>query len=423
MPHVTAAVLTVAQVLAAIGAMLATLLFARIMGPQDYGTAMSVISALLLISLLLSLNMEGTAMRFVLQGDADQKSGFANHSRVIVLALSGFSACLVLPIGLLFLKVDALSLITGGLIAMLLALSRLTARIGAALDHARAASLPRMLSRPIVFAVSAVAFVSLGLRPTPLAIVALFLLATALALLVQTLLLRPAFRRVTRPQQTITARLWISTGLKLTPSLLFLELFRDVVLTSASFTLTRPELGILAAALSLIALPGFVLVACDIAFSPKISKAIAADDHIGRDAVLRIAAMTRIAGTVACALPLALGRDLISELLGPQFHATGSIVLILLAIPLTRMLLGNPVLLLSVTGFNASVFYICGTGAALTVISIAVASTTFGIVGASVSASVGFCAVQLSLWRYCLVRTGINPSGRWLNSPLRSATH
>lgn len=403
--------LAIAQVVAALGALAATLVFARILGPEGFGQAMAAISILLLVSLLLSLNIESVAPRFLLQGKAQDRAGYLRQSRVLVLWGSAAWAFAVLALALITNRFEGIEIALAILVPMLAALSRLTAKQGASLQKIRAATLPRLLIRPIVFSAAALACLALDIALTPIAIVSLFLFAASLTLIIQLVLLRRTFQNLAGPYSIANSSIWIRQGAMLAPSVLFLEMFRDLVLAAAAIGLSKPDLGVLAAALSLIALPGFVLIAAEIAFTPKIARAIATNNLPERDTLLRLSALARISGVLVCSAILLTFRFEIASLLGADYFAAASLLPILLLIPLSRMLVGNPVMLLGVTGKAAGVFKYAGTGAVLTFVTIALFAGTRSIVDVAMSVSLCYALMQGALALQCFRRTGINPTG------------
>lgn len=400
------------QVIAALGSSAAMLVFARFMGPETFGEAMFWVSALLIASVFLSLNIEGAAMRFMLQGSQQDRAGYLLAGRRII----GAMWCLILGIGLISVCIlgnpfQTIPPLIVCLIPPVLALNRLTARQGASLQKIKSATLPRLLSRPLVFSIAAGAFWISDLAPSVHDILALLLLSAAAALLIQTLLLRTTFGALQAHGRTRYRPEWVRSGLLLLPSLIFLEFFRDLILTSAATGLQDQEIGILAAALSLIALPGFALIAAEVVFSPKISRAYAANDPHRRDTLIKIAAITRIAGFGTCTLALLLVSDPVITFLGPKFSEALDLLYILLIIPLSRALCGNPVLILTLAGENKTVFKITLI-ALLGMTSLIIATSQFfGLISVGLIAAIGYAVLQISLRSAAIARTGIDPSG------------
>lgn len=404
---VLAALLAAAQIFAALGSTCATLIFARLMGAEAFGQAMLLIALTGLLSLAVSLNIEGGAMRFMLQGTRPDRAAYRDTSRWLVLGLGGVIGAAVGLLALLQGFGPTTALATA-LLPGMTALCRLTARLGAALNAVRAATLPRLLSRPLLLGAAACLFWQSGATPTPADLIALVLFAAAFAVTVQGKLLNRHFRHM-GPAGTRMQRSWLSTGLAVMPSLLFLELYRDLILTSAALGLDAGSLGALAAALSLTALPGFALVATEVVYAPRIAKAVAASDSVRRAYWLRLAAVTRFSGTLSLSLFLMVLARPIAGFLGPDFDAATPLVPILLLIPMSRMIAGNPVLLLTLSGHSREVMVICGFGAVVTAGTILLVGHSAFVV--ALVAAVGFALVQLALTVRCLLVTGIDPTG------------
>ncbi|MEM8787001.1 MAG: hypothetical protein AAGE76_01960 [Pseudomonadota bacterium] len=400
-----AMVLMGTQVGAAGAGALATLALAALLPSADFGRAMEAISAAMLLSILFSLNLDACAMRVLTQGDAAARARFSGAAtRVIWLG-----AVLALPVVVIRAGAPVAAVITA--LALSLALVRLGARQGTALGRPLGTVIPRLMSRPLGLG-GAVLVLWSGVGASWWLPALTLALATGLAAMVQARSLRPV-----RPPASggWPASHWLRNAACLVPGLLFLEFFRDMAIVSAGLALDDAALGRFALALTLIALPGFAIVAVEIATGRPIAAAIAAGQPVNPRLVeaarLRLAGAVGCLGALALALPLAsawLPADDLSPLLWP-----------LATVPAIRALIGNPMAMLNLYQRDATVLRICGAGVPLTAAAIALSSAGFGAAGAAWAAAAGFGLTQAALWQACRRQTPVDPSVRvlWRRRP------
>ncbi|MSU90638.1 hypothetical protein GE300_13615 [Rhodobacteraceae bacterium 2CG4] len=400
-----------AQGVAAAAGALAALLLSRQMGAAGFGQAMLLVSAATLGAVVAGANLEGAAIRVLNSGPAWHRAAFVRfNSRVIALG-SG----LIMLVCAAAWRLDAVSApaaLALAAAAPALALLRATARQGAALGAPGGAVAVRILARPLAFLAFAGLCLALSLRPPDWALAALLAAACGVGVLLQRRVLRPVFRALPpapRAMPGSETRGWLRIGLVLAPSLLVQEMFRDLVLVSAAPVLAAPQLGLLALALTLAALPGLAVAAVEIATGPRIAR-LAAAGAAGLPAALAEAARLRLLG-LGLALPgLALVLAPALQLAG----ATGGHALVwaLAAVPALRALLGNPALLLTAAGHAATVGGLSAVAAALTGTAVAGGAIAWGTGGAVAGAVAGAGAAQALMWGACLRRTGQDCSAR-----------
>lgn len=407
-------VLLAAQVFAAGGGAMATLLLARAMPAEAFGHGMALISAAMLGALFVGGNLEAGALRFLGRGSAE--AAYVRFSRRLILAGGIVGAALCLMAWVLGAAASGRELALLALLMPLLAMMRATARQGAALGAAGRTVLPRLLTRPAVFLCAGLLAAAAGSAPPGWALPALLLAATAGAIAVQLVLLRDQFRRLTGPARHDRARVraWLATGVGMMPGLLFLELHRDFVIAAGSAVLPAEALAGLAVALTLAAVPALAVIAVEVATGPRIAGAQAsgrADALRGR---LAEAAWLRLAAGSPALLGLGLCVGPVFAFLGPAHAGHGGLVWMLAGIPVTRIVLGNPLQLLMLAGETALSFRICAVGAAGSACCIAGAGATWGAEGAAAGATAGFMVVWAVLWRGCCRRGRADPSLRAL---------
>ena len=238
-----------------------TVLVARIATPEDFGLAMLGLSAALVASIPISLNIEGGSIRYLVayrQSGASAKArGFLRFNLWVLLGLSGLlvlAAAAAWGAGLLGAATarDRVVLLVA-LAAPILAVTRVYGRHATALDAVLRGSVPRMLIRPSVFCLVLGVIWASDRTIAADTVMALFLVSAVLTALLQAWLLRGVFTFAPDGRADISDwRAWVGTGLMIAPLLLMRENLKNVIVVAAGLVLTTAEVGHLALALSVL---------------------------------------------------------------------------------------------------------------------------------------------------------------------------
>ncbi len=406
--------LLLARSLAAIAAALTTFLLARLIPSADLGSVMAMVSAAMIGSLVLSLNIETGAMRFLTEARAanapDRIHGFIHFSRrvirVLALPVMAGTALFLILTGAPF----SAPLLVGLLMIPAFAWSRATARHAGALHQVLRGGLPQLTIRPLTVLVGIALAAAFGWPLTPLTVLLLFLAGAVLTIALQTRLLAPVLAPIlaTPPDDTEAAD-WAATGVRLAPSLLFQDLLRDLVLVLSALGLGASDTGILAICLTIVLLPNLALVGIEMGYGPQISAACVARNRPELAALLRQAAGLRLAATLPATVLIAGFAEPILGFFGPDYVAGATPLRLLCLLPLTRAAFGNPFLILSVAGEAAAIFRITGLGL-IAMLAVIPAAALFGLPGAAIAACAGFALVQVWLYASCRASAGADTS-------------
>lgn len=414
---------TMAIIAARVGGVALTLLYtallSRAMPPQALGTAMTALSTALLTSVFVSMNIESGSMRFLVRyladGDERKAAGFVSFIwRVIAMA---FPVAAVLFLLLRIARPDAPA--DDGLLifalaiaaAPALAVSRVFARHGTALDVVLRSALPRMLVRPILFVLVLSAVLAAGIKISARDVVLVFAGAAGLAAVVQYILLRPSLRFTAHQKPDMTPwRRWLASGAMLSPMLIMNEYRKDIVIASAAITMSAAGVAQLAIAFSLLGLISFSVTAVDMSFSPKIAKALAAPDHHRARRLLAGVAGLKCACLIIGGLTIYALREPILSLFGDHYQAAGGIFLILLAIPGAMAALGPNALILNVLGRHREIMVATGFGIVAIALATALGGLFSGVRAAAGAAAAAFFMQQLVLFALSRKASGIDAS-------------
>ncbi|NNU79062.1 hypothetical protein HMH01_01305 [Halovulum dunhuangense] len=399
-----------AQAFAALGGALATLVLAGMMTPDAFGRGNALVGIAMLGSLALSGNLEAGAFRFLCTGTDADRARFLRASDLLILA----GAILAIPLCLVIALPSGASMAEVALLLALfpaLALFRARARQGAALGTPGRAALPRLVARPAAFLVLAAGVWITGAQPLAWALPTALLTATLAGLSIQHRLLRTRFHPLKRhggkPGWNID---WLRTGIAFLPSLLLTEYHRALVLVVAGMTLSAAMLGHLALALSLAALPGLALIAMEMATTQRLTQAALSGDTARSAAILARIARARCLVLLAVLVPFVALLEPACARLFPGYPGLAATAWPLLAMPVGRALLGNPLHVLALKGENGAAFIVCGAGVGLTVPAILAGAMLAGAPGAALGAALAQTATGIALWALCRRRCGIDLS-------------
>ncbi len=402
-----AVVLLAAQGCAAAMGAAATLGLIATMGAAAFGQATLVIATATLAGVLVNGNLDALALRRLTQGSPGDRAAFLRQSAAVT---SGFSLAIALMLGSVVAAGWAPPWVLGiAALAPILAVLRFNARCGTALDAPLTGALPRLLSRPMGFALLACLAWGTGWAPIWWSMPLMLFGAGVLGIALQYARLAPLMRPLWRPapQRGFLIQDLRQAG-HIIPGLMFLEYFRDLVIFSASWRLPHEGLGVLSLALTFAALPGLALVAVEVASSARIAAGVAVQDAAQTHHALREALALRWLGLILCLAGLALSLDWVQWLAGTQGLAP--LVWVLTSVPIVRATLGNTQQLLLLHGHTATVFRTTILGIILGLPTILVSAQLWGPMGAAAAAAGVHMAVALVLWSRCRRLTGLDSS-------------
>lgn len=294
---------------------------------------------------------------------------------------------------------------------VLVALARLTARHATALGVMRKGLLPRLLTGPLVLTLGLSLAWAAGVPLKPWHVVVLFALSEGLTVLIQNALLRAdfAFLRDT-PSDSRAWRAWMGLGLWLTPGLVMTEYRKAILIATAGLALGGAQVSLFAVAFSIVNFINFGVVAVDVAFSPRIAQAMAADQPRRRDRLLASSAAIKLAGlALGVVIVLVLGTMALGWF-GPEYRAAWPALLILLLIPALSVAFGPASVILASRGNGRADFAGNLTGALACLVAVPALGALYGVTGAAAGAvaSHGLGLAVMNL--LCRRRLGIDPS-------------
>ena len=411
-------VLVGARVCGSLLTLIYTVLLARVTTPAEMGLAMAALSATFLASVIASLNVESGSIQFLVRyladGQPEKAAGFVVFSRRTVALTSAVAlpACLAAwalgpEAASAALPAYAIALAT----APIVAITRVYSRHAGALDAVLLGALPRMLVRPALFTLVLGAIWTLGATISAAWVMLLYLAAAVVVIAVQSVLLRARFGFARSPGRDMGAwRLWLRTGVMLAPMLVMNEYMTYLVLGSAALGMPAAAVAGLGIALSLQNIINFSLTAVDMAFGPRLARALVHGHERRRcDLLLAIAALKSAAVLGGGGVVFAL-KDPILGLFGPAYLGAGDAFAILLLMPLAAALCGPAALVLNVLGRRRELL----AGSLVGVVGIAVATPLGGWLagfdGAAIGATAAVVAHQATLTLLCRRSTGNDPS-------------
>lgn len=422
--------LIVARVGSNVLALAWTLLLVRLLQPEAAGIALQAISAAQIASILMTLNVESGSVRVIVparqDGRMEQASGFIRFNRKLVLITLPVLATIALLawwLGMPMPETPATAAAMA-LAMVLVAMARLSARHATALGVMRKGLLPRLLTGPVVLTLGLGLAYFAQIPLLPWHVVLLYALSEGITVLVQNWLLRGdfAFMQETRGNSKGWQE-WTRLGLWLMPGLIMNEYRKAILISTAGLVLTGAETSYFAVAFSIVNFINFGVVAVDVAFSPRIAKAMAAGQPMHRDKLLASSGAIKLAGlTLGVTLVLAIGNIALGWF-GEEYHAARPALLIMLLIPAISVICGPSSVLLSSRGFGRSDFTGNLFGALSCVLAICGLGAMFGVTGAAVGAVLSHLLSQILMTQLCRRNLSVNPTLANLRHLLRrSAT-
>lgn len=384
--------LIVARVGANLLALAWTFLLARMLVPEQAGLVFQVMALTQIASALLTMNVESGALRFLTgplaENDLDSASGFVRFNRRLILllglpVLAGLA--LVIWLGGSAQGVDlALLILIAGASVPLIALARMTARHATAMGAVRYGLLPRLLSGPAVLTLGLLTMNRAGHTASVTEVLALYALSEGVAALFQQYLLRGHFAFLDQARGSFADwRAWMGQGLWLSPGLVMTEYRKSLLIAAASLVLSDGDVSRFAVAFSIVNFINFGVVAVDVAFSPRIAKALAAGEAARSDHLLKLSAAIKLAGFVLGALLVFALGGMVLHLFGPDYAPARGALFILLLLPLATILGGPSTVMLSSQGKGRADCIVNVLGAVVTISVIGLGGWIGGLDGAA----------------------------------------
>lgn len=393
-----------------------TLLLVRLLQPDLSGIVFRAIAVAQIGSIVLTLNVESGAIRVLvpaLKGERlDEAAGFVRFNRRMILMAMLPLTGLVWGWQQVAAGADAGALAGWmAVAAAMTALARMTARHATAMGAMRMGLLPRLLTGPAVLTSGLGLAWLAGISLRPWHVLALFALSEALTVAIQNRLLRPVMAPLAGRRGDLSGwRAWVSLGLWLSPGLLLTEYRKAMLIATAAIVLAPGQLSQFAVAFSIINILNFGVVAVDVAFSPRIARAMVAADPARRDRLLAVSGAIKLAGLlIGTALILGLGRWLLGWF-GEPYRQAWPALLALLAVPALSTLFGPASVLLSARGEGRADFTANIVGAAATVAAICAGGKLAGATGAAIGAALGQLATLALMTALCRRHLRIDPT-------------
>ena len=350
--------------------LVATLLMARMLGPEDFGLVFAIWSPVVLLSQMSTLNLTALATVEIAgalaRGEPGVAAGFVRFGRsavAVAAPVAALGACIFLSLRFPEAVAEApLVLALVSVVVAVLGMQQLHAAQAVALGQASDVQVPNDLLRPLVI-VGALGLVwAMGGDVGPVFALAVFSTGASVALVMQLALTRGDFAALGE-WGGITPVYWLKSALALAPSRMLMQQFRALAVMSASLSLGLADTGVIALALSLVGLLTFGILAVDMTFGPDLAQARVRRDNAALGRILATSGLVRLVPVVAGCLVIGLAADPIVALFGMGFDGAGDVARVLLIVPLVRAALGNGRLLLQVDGHRGLLF--CTSGIAI----------------------------------------------------------
>ncbi|MEL7203294.1 MAG: hypothetical protein AAGL19_03935 [Pseudomonadota bacterium] len=428
----TASIMLSVRVVGTLLTLTYTLLMVAVAPPDEVGRAFAALSTGFLLSVVASLNIEAGSIRFLplyLETDrAVDAAGFVFWCRRTVLVIC---ATVMVPVSAIMIWIyglDAMGpFVLSFAAAPIMANARINSRQGVALGLVLRASLPRVLVRPLVMVAFLGTATVMGWTLTATHIMAALCVAAAFETGLQWAFIRHtlAFRRAV-PARFDQARAWVPFGLMLSPMLVMQEYLRDVIIMTAGFVLLPGDVAKLGISLSMIGILNFALNAFDLAFSPKISRAIVQGNSKGCARLLTLCGVGKL-GVLMLGVPLAwVFIPLALDVMGADYAGIETMFLVLVIIPASRAVFGPANLVLNVTGHKQVLFWCALAGAGAILLGVFVGEALAETAGVIIGAAVAVASYQTLLFTMCRWHTRVDTTAlslMWERRKLEGAFH
>lgn len=405
------------RVIGAASTFLFAVVLARTLPPAEVGLALTAIATSSLASVLVTLNIESGSIRFLVAaretGNAATVNGFILFGRLLLLAATPFVAGAYIAFSLFETGGADYLVMTACAAAAIPAMGwlRLSGAHATAFGHPAIGSLPRTALQPLLRLGFYPAALLLGAPASPGLALFCFFLAFAIAAIVQFLLIRTRLRLGSTTEHSFAERRsWILNGFYISPIILLQDYLQHAVIMIAAFALAPADVAVLAIAMRFIALVRFGVLSVTMASSPKISQAMARDDHKGRDEQLRAAALLKTPAAIAAAAGIIFFAGPLLALFGPEYAEGGRALAWFTAIPLASAVFGPNQMLLNIAGARPWVFGVSLAALLTLFLAVPTGGGALGLEGAAMAASLTYVAWELALFLVVCAKLRINGS-------------
>ncbi len=403
------------------------LLLARLFPKAEVGFILLLNSFVQLAALATTLNVENTAVRFLLQpytkGNLSEAHGFVRYIKSLFIRLCPFvmgGMILILVVreylaaglnddGLTYSELTAIVL--ASLMIPLFTGLRLGNRYGSALNKVVESTLPWAFFRPLVLVALTAGLLLSDVPPNVPLLVIFALIGAVIAVALQKALLRGMMSDIHAAEPDLTRKdEWKSTALYLAAPVVFFEYFQNLVLFSAAFGLDDSTLGLLAISVQFIGFLRMGIMAVNASTAPKLSRAITKGEDVNARRLLAQTTLLKAGPMVLITLCVWLIAPWLVSLFGPGYEAAASALRIIALLPLISSMVGPSVMMLNIVGHQRAIFKLSLICLAILVVAVPIGGKLFGLVGAAGAATLVMASWEFLLWRKTCGLTGYDGS-------------
>ena len=408
------------KVAAAFAGFLLTLILSRSMPLADLGFALRSLSIAFFIGAFCSINIEGGAIRYMLQPLAKEHynlaSGFLNYSQKVFFKSAPFAALLTF---LLILAPDVLSrqIVSEKTIStILMALSvpvlgwvKLTGAWGVSVQRVVTVNFFSHFLRSILTTMIIVAVFWYGRPISILELSIVHFFACCVCMVGQNVFLNADLVSIKKTNPSYeNKKTWIRTGMYLLVAALPYDYLQNLVVTVAAFSMSDNEVGLLAVIFRFIPLLSIGLAALNATSDPKIADAIAREDFENATSIVHFTNLLKFLPTIFLTIFIWVYADWIMLVFGQHFaDAAWGLRLISLS-PCVIVFFGPSILILNAIGEQKSIFILSAWTTIALIFSVLLFGGIFGITSAVASVVTCIAIWEWFLYRKVLEKTGIN---------------
>ncbi len=393
-----------ARITAAITMLAVQVVLARTVAGPDLGVYFFAASFASMLGVLSAVGYPNIANRFLAQYRVEDRPSnalaFLASAGCTVLIASFTTAALTIAVaGVLADKTTFLAIMVAMISVPMMAMSMLFGSVLNAEKNFLWASLPEFLLRPFFLLAAVLSFLVLDLAPSVLALLSTLFATYAVITFVQWRRIKILFPEIW-PLKVSThreARCWRSAAAPLITMSLFTNLFADLAIVLSGLLLEPGELALLAVALKLSVIAGFLIQAIHQMVLPDLTDRIARSDagavqnHLAQARKLALPiSLTATLGVVV------LGPSILS-IFGPSYVSAYIALIVFFASQSVRALLGPCMQVLVAAGRQKQVMLIT-VYSVLVLVLASIIGSSFGGTGAAIGLSFGYCFWCLAGW-------------------------
>lgn len=395
------------------------ILFARWLGPSEYGNYTYVMSWGIVLATLARLGFPTAVLRFIPQYEAKKQWGYIRGLIrtswwIVFVAGVGLSLAGTIVIRMLDASIGYAYteyMLIGIWLIPLLALERLQLELARGINKTGLAYLPSVIIRPILL-IGGVFYLTQikQLSTSPfviwtLILVLIIVLSSQLSIFLKSLSLNFHAAAATYQGDEWRRMCW---PLLISSSALILMNQADILLIGS--LLSSREVAFYNSATKLAGFSGFFLVAVNMAIAPKIASYYTNKNLLGLQKMIRTAAHLSFWPSLAVTLLLVINGDFLLALFGPDFVIARAELSILAFANLISTAAGPVGYLMILTGYQVQAVRVYAITALVHILLNATGISFLGTLGAAIATSISM--ILWNLWLYMLVvkKLGIRPS-------------